>query len=298
MSEADGCLPTGWWKDQQVASILSECFGEHLIGLEVHYTAKAQPMYSLYTGFLLEVAGLHFWVTAGHVVNTLKQYLTNAEVANVRGGLVDGYQHPYGATIPVSLQDMPLHGPFGDLDLGIAILREGYVKPLLANPKVRPLNPLAWKGHESSTPDGYYLVGFPSARTALVELSRSEELLLCRGRCQVVCLPVERVSPKDKEQSGAFWNHPGAFYGRLIRREDSSGRPLESVLGMSGGPILSIECAPGRQFRYRLFGVQSAWLEPSGFIRGVPISALADLLAHALEASGDQGQEACQTGTL
>lgn len=261
-----------------IAAILAQCFGEHIVGLEVHYTMAGRPQYLLYTGVLLGIRDCHFWLTAGHVVDELMKLQESPAVENVRPGLVDGYDHAHAATIPVSLRDLHLLKPTAAVDFGFAFLREGYVAPLLANPGMRPVTPLIWRGHESSSPEGYYLVGFPNERTSLVEVSRTSTRMECRGRTQLVCLPLERVVPQGNEEPRGFWSHPGGFYGRLLHRTDSSGEPLSSIEGMSGGPILSIERTLQGQLKYRLFGIQATWLPRSGVLRGEPVSTIAALL--------------------
>src|SRR5262249_41998001 len=92
----------------------------------------------------------------------------------------------------------------------------------------------------------------------------------------VRALPVDYVSPVGRE--GLFWSHQHCIYGRVGREGASDAGNVESVKGVSGGPAVSIERTSKGHVRYRLFGLQSAWLSESRIVRIEPEATIAKML--------------------
>ena len=279
-----------WWKEERVARILAECFGEHLISLEVAFCLDGKSEYEVYTGFLLSLGVIHLWVTAGHVINRIGELLKHPEVKIVRAGLVDNYSREDAEAIPVSLEDLPVFSAEPHVDFGVAVLRKGYVDPITANPRFRPLTPIIWHRREEAEPEGYYIAGIPEEWVEVREIGRRGGEVLRKATMGIACVPVERIKRRTGEEPKDFWNHPGAFYGQLLPIHLENGVPLGSIKGMSGGPVFSIERTKDRQFKYYLFGIQSAWLASERIIRAAPIEhvegVINKLLAQVLEEFG------------
>lgn len=274
-----------WWKIEGVARTLAKCFAEHLVALEVAFLVDGKPGYDVYTGFMLRLGSIDLWVTAGHVIDRIRELLANSKVSIVRAGLLDGYDSDDAAAIPVHLESLPLFSAEPDLDFGVAFLREAYVAPIVANPRFRLLTPVVWHNHDKAEPEGYYIVGMPEEWVDVRDVGTRPGKVLRKATMGIACVPVERIEPTTGEEPQEFWHHAGAFYGRLLPIRSDDGTPLESVLGMSGGPVFSIERTKDDQFRYYLYGIQSAWLPSSRIIRATPIAHVADLvhegMAHA-----------------
>jgi hypothetical protein len=274
-------FPPDWWKMESVACTLAKCFAQHLVAIEVAFLSEGTPAHDFYTGFLLRWGPLDLWVTAGHVVARIRELLANPKVQILRAGLLDGYETEDAAAVPVALGDLPLFSAEPEFDFGAAGLREAYVAPILANPRFRPLTPAVWHNHERAQPEGYYIVGLPQEWVQVREVGTRTGELLSKATMGIACVPVER-DPAPTSEQGEFWGHPGAFYGRLCPVHNDDGSPLKRIEGMSGGPVFSIERTQDGQFRYYLFGIQSAWLPCSRVIRAAPISQVADLIRQAM----------------
>ena len=85
-----GAFPLDWWKSQGVANILAKCFAEHLVTLEVAFTVEGEPAHDACTGFLMRLGPIDLWMTAGHVIDQIRDILASPKVNVVRAGLLDG----------------------------------------------------------------------------------------------------------------------------------------------------------------------------------------------------------------
>jgi len=288
-------FPADWWKLPVVAETLAKCFAEHLVALEVAYLSDGRPAHAVFTGFLLRLALLDLWVTAGHVIETIRELLEHPRVRIIRAGLLDGYQQEGATTIPVPLADLPLFSTGAPLDFGTIALRKAYVAPIIGNPRFRPLTPVVWKNHDRAQAEGFYIVGMPAKWVEVREIGARPGEVLRKATMSIACIPVERIQPNSEAEPKDFWSHEGAFYGRLLPVAYDDGTPLDDIAGMSGGPVFSIERTDEGQFRYYLFGIQSAWLPASRIIRAAPIAQVADLIRRGMAYALDEGGERAET---
>lgn len=283
-------FPPDWWKAESVAGTLAKCFAEHLVALEVAFLCGGRPEHVVYTGFLLRFGPLDLWVTSGRMIGRIRRLLDHPKISVVRAGLLDGYDREGAKAVPVPIDDLPLFSAEPSLDFGTAFLREAYVAPITANPRFRPLTPVVWQNHEKAQPEGHYLVSMPKQWVEVRDMGTKPGEVLRRATMGIACIPVERIEPTGGEEPKKFWGHPGAFYGRLLPIRSDDGARLERIVGMSGGPVLSIERTEDGHFRYYLFGIQSAWLASRRIIRAASISHVASLIregtAYALEQPG------------
>ncbi len=300
-NEADGAveeileLPDDWWQEEVVAKTLSHSFSDHIVGIELMCTTPSGPKCEMMTGFLMQIDSLCLWITAGHTIEYFRDILTNTQVRLVSSKLVDNCKNRDAAGIPLSLTDDMMYSAGEDMDFGAIALRPGYAAPLLGNPGVRPLTPESWRGHESCKPEGYYLVGIPNEWCTSEEVRGSSEPLVSVARCEIACIPLIRIQPPKNAQPVEFWDDPSAFYAELLPITDNSNHTLESIKGMSGGPIVSIERTSDGQLKYRLFAVQSKWLGTSRMLRAEPIGRIIDVIAQGMEQAAiryrsDQGE--------
>ncbi len=279
-------LPDGWWKEDTVAKRLSGLFSSHIVGMLMPLVVEGKPRFSWFTGFLLQVADFTFWLTARHILEEIERLREDCSV-NVTGPRwVDSATPSDILGVPLDLNDIPLYKD-PEIDFGGIFIKPGYAAPLLAGSRVVCLTPEAWFGQEKASPEGYYLVGMPCewCEEEVVGSTKDHRIYQCSAT--VVCNPVEAIGSEDRSGNDDFWNHPEAFFGRVLEVTDENGRPLTSIKGMSGGPVLSIERTLEGRLKYRLVGIQSAWLPQSRILRAEPISKVADIIVSWFESIKD-----------
>ncbi len=274
--------PGDWWKDRAVCAILANLFQKHIVGLHVFSTQNGKRKDFIYTGFLLDFNGYHLWVTAGHVIGELETLLADDRFAIHGAEWCDGYPTPGAESIRVEISD--LHRcriEKGHIDVGLIWLRPNIVALLDANEGIQFVTPQIWTGNASSRPEGYFLVGVPDQFQETTVLGVAPNEVRTATRFPIVCLPVERIAPCDKNLGDEFWGYEDAFYGRVVDSEVQGLGEIDSIEGMSGGPLLSIERGKEGSLRYRLYAIQSCWKRSERIIRGTPIEFLDSELRRA-----------------
>ena len=282
--------PDHWWRSGRISAQLSHEFGDRIIVLGVAFTLDGEAHYEWFSGFLLKIDPMLFWLTAGHVIDHLLE-LRDAQFIRIdKVSWNDGYPNKEASVVPVSLDALPVYRD-QNIDFGAILIRPGFAAPLLANQNVRPLTPETWYGLEKAKPEGYYIVGFPEvfANTRCIGGDRGREDYVASA--PLVCLPMEPIERQVNGEPASFWEDPHALYGKLVPfSEGTTPENLANITGMSGGPVFSIERDPQGKLLYRLYGIQSVWLRTKRIIRAVPIRSVVEVIAKWFSAkSPDQG---------
>lgn len=274
-------LPNAWWKRGDVISVMSEWFSHHTIALQVIYEVNDQLHLSLATGFLLCYQDVLMWVTAGHVLKGIGGLFTS-ELYAVRSTHWLDNGGPEGAkSIPVDFHNLKKAAEVNaDFDIGVVAFGQLDGKAVWENCNNQWATDQIWKNNHLAKPDGFYLLGYPEEWSKM-EISTIDGVYRCKPSGTFVCIPLERIEPKPAQPPRDFWDHPGWFYGRILPVTYDDGQQLRSIEGMSGGPIFSVEATPDRQFRYRLFAIQSSWLPESRILRATPIDRVVELMDKA-----------------
>jgi hypothetical protein len=151
------------------------------------------------------------------------------------------------------------------MDFGVASLKNVFMS-LQANRELIPITEVGWQNYQNVNPDGHYLVGYPDEdwkpHSSISQIGRDFFIDLVTA---LVCVPVQKLARRPADDPKDFWNHPTSFYGEIMPLPD--GLNLDDIVGLSGGPILSIERTPEGELKYRLAGIQSAWLKGKRIIR-------------------------------
>ena len=157
------------------------------------------------------------------------------------------------------------------IDFGLIPLRDYYCFNLKAN-GVMPLPIAPWKSNCPPPFDSYVLLGLPDE-----ELDPHERMgargpqvgylmnLILVGVHALECPPADRVASLIPR-----------FAGVLL-----DGRQLDSVKGMSGGPILGISKVEGT-WHCSCVAVQGSWDEGRRLIYGTPVSIIVDRITELL----------------
>jgi len=167
-------------------------------------------------------------------------------------------------------------------DIGIVKFDELTIQNLKANKNLQWLDENMWENIDKAKPDGYYLVGTPNEMTK-TRIERVGNTFKGKSDIYIICVPVERIESDVQKEPKEFWNYPGFIFGRIIPVHKQSGEQLQSIEGMSGGLVFSVEIENIKKsgtsgIRYRLFGIQSSWLPESKIIRATPIEKIVGYL--------------------
>jgi hypothetical protein len=270
-------------------SSLSERFfktvGVHFVTMSCIYQppGRAEPKALLFSGFVAEVGGVWFYVTAGHILRDIRRSLT-------AGGQFDRWRFDdqtagnqfKGAAIPYAF-DVDNWGVIENneigLDYAILPLDTMYRLQLQAG-GVIPIGKVAW-GNYVEEHDQWALVGVPSETIAY------DQKTIITGR--IVVMPLERA----EEPAGAGRKAENQFYARL---KDMGN--VKDIDGMSGGPVFSLKRMKG-EWRYKVIGVQSSWYASTWTIAaclfsslGIALEPLVESAKAAMERCDDSGRDA------
>jgi hypothetical protein len=182
---------------------------------------------------------------------------------------------PSGIHVPFSLDSLQSYVS-GRIDFGAIWIREGFAAPLLANSTLKPLTPGVWQDCRYAKPDGHFIIGFPECWTAMQEVDRNNGIVNFSAGAYRVCIPVERLPFDQIGEPREFWDDDTAFYGRILSVKSNKGDDLQSVKGMSGGPLFSVGRVGDGKIGYRLDGIQVKWLPQQRIIKAEPINKVVE----------------------
>lgn len=265
--------PPDWWLDPRVRklllSVMTPSLGHLLINWENVDTGKRQPR--VYSGFFMGHRDYFFWVTAGHVIHEIQALLANPKFRVKEARLRDGrpLSDKFASSVPVSIEADQMLGidaeteeeAFG-LDFGILRLSPLVFAGLLSNPGTLFLPAEDSLGGGMEQAAGLYVIGAPGER---VRRASSIDV-----QFEIHCLPVRLLSNAPAE----LRQFPRSLYGKLVDLGPDND-PMNSIVGMSGGPVFAVEYRTEEEFGFRLVGIQSSWHRPTRQIR---VSSIVDVI--------------------
>lgn len=241
--------------------------GQHFVTLScVQRTpSDSEEKVFILSGFLVDVHGMWFYVTAGHILKRIRTAIESGSTFDVwrfddqtAGNRFKGVAVPYAFNIEDWLV-------IEDLDIGLdyaAVPIGGLYRAQLAAGGTKPIGRYAWGDHVTKH-DFWALVGVPSET---VDYDHETTI-----SAKVIVAPVTPADePKTAEQKAQ-----NQFYAKLA---DDSAQFVRDIDGMSGGPIFAITKSEGT-WKYTVIGVQSAWYRSIRTIAACPFSSF----GHALE---------------
>lgn len=266
-------LPANWWMSRKTSEVLIEWFGRHLIALYYSVSIDGIRRHEVYSGFVAELEDNLYWFTAGHVIDEIQSTLKLPNVTDPIIRWLDGYRTSEAASIPLS--DFTSNA-YSATKLGIDFgsIRIPFLEAQLirSNGRSQIFTTTSWKNAQRVKPEGYMLLGYPETARLIKETPLSDGTVLNAVTANQICLPVRRIRRRAKLTAiNEFWNGRGAFFGKILPYLGESEVYLDSVKGMSGGPLLSIERDPSNEIRYRLIGIQRSELRSELLIRVEPI---------------------------
>lgn len=249
--------------------------GRHFVSLScLQQPASGEPVVLLFSGFVADVAGEWFYVTAGHVLRRIEVAIRAGSTFDVwrlgdqtaAGGQFGHTAVPYDFKLDdwVVVEDQDQ-----GLDYAAAHI-SGLYRSLLEAGGVVALGKEAWSDHTSAFDDwGVFGIPFESVRYDGVTIIRARSVFVA-------------LEPADEPEL-AGGRADNQFFAKLV---DGSEAVVRNVEGMSGGPVFKFERTDAT-VRYGVIGVQSGWYQQSRVLAICPFSsfalALEGVLAPVLE---------------
>jgi hypothetical protein len=263
-------IPANWWQRADTVETLIKWFRWHVVGLFVKgHSGKDHPA-RLYSGFLVIFKEQLVWLTAGHVIDQVDEAL------NTPGFVVDEmrWMDTYTDTVEGIHSPAPVHyipprmmsWTKEGIDVGCIIVLGLDRVSLESNPNLHPLRLSSANALEGPPPDGYFVIGYPTALITHTVTPTSPNIATHSFAGSLACLPVNRVDPPDDPNRNEFWNRSYSIYAELLSFADRPNAVIPDIPGMSGGPLFSITWMPNGNMNYRIRGIQSSWLESARVI--------------------------------
>ena len=240
--------------------------GHHFVTLSCVQVVpgKAEELVHVFSGFVIDVLGVWFYVTAGHIPQRIRRAEQTGAKFDVwrLGDQTAGRRFDSGIPYAMDIEQwLVIEDEEQGLDYAVVVLGGLYRLQLEAG-GIEPIGSDAWGDHATEF-DQWALIGIPSESVAY-----DGKTII---NAKVVVAPLRLTEPP----AAAGEKVQNQFYGEL--KDDSAGI-VKDVDGMSGGPIFGLKKVEGT-WRYKVVGVQSAWYPRMRVIAACPISSL----AHALE---------------
>lgn len=274
-------LPRGWWKDSRHLLTLAEHLRNYVLVLGVLWEARGKGGQSdLFCGTLIQYRGLPHWVTAGHNLEQIEVLRADASKRLISARWYDN-PSPGVSGIPVSLADLA-YKRFPDtehIDLAVAWPRQNQWDLMRASPNYRPFTPIAWRLDPGLKSEGIYIVGFPTALRSSQIRSGPGKKREYSFEAKPICIPlVAAARPTRGTKDDPFWRHKHSYYARIPAHRTGAKVSLQSLRGVSGGPVVLVCRTEVGQTRYKLLGIQCGWLPEKRIVRIEPIQIVIKML--------------------
>jgi hypothetical protein len=253
--------------------------GKHFVTLSCvqHPRFDVPPKTLVFSGFVIDVEGEWFYVTAGHILRNIVTALAAGSSFSVwrfgdqtAGDLFKGVAVPYDFDAETWLV---LHDQELGLDYATVHVGDFYRRQLEAG-GVTAIGREAWSDHVTEF-DHWALVGIPSETVDY----DGETIITAR----VVITPLVPAA----EPPFAGKKVQNQFYAKPLNGSDAFFKDAD---GFSGGPVFALKKV-SNNWRYGVIGVQSAWYRSTGTLAICPFSSLGFALEEVVaEARHVQGQ--------
>jgi len=260
---------------EDLTSRVVKTVGKHFVTLSCvqHPPADAQPKTLVFSGFLIDILGEWFYVTAGHILRDIGTAIDAGSRFDVwrlddqtAGNHFSGKAVPYAFELK---QWFVLQDDSQGFDYAIVHIAAFYRRQLEAG-GATPIGRTIWSDHVVPA-DYWALMGIPS------ESVKYDGKSVIRAR--VVVAPLRPAQPPDLAKQKA----KNQFYGSPL---DGSEAVFEDADGFSGGPVFALKRVEGR-WCYGIIGIQSAWFRSSRIMAICPFTsfalALKPLVTEALD---------------
>lgn len=245
--------------------------GRHFVTLScVQQRSSSSERIHLFSGFVVDIAGEWFYLTAGHILRDLRLALQSGARFDVwrLGDQTAGHSFrnvgvPYAFDLEhwTVVENEELGLDYATVHLG------GLYRLQLEAGGVVPFGPDRWSDHTIAH-DHWALVGVPQESVAYDGKTNIT--------ARVVLAPLVPADPPEL----AGIRQENQFYAKLA--EGSEGF-VSDLAGMSGGPVAMAKYVEDEGWKYSIIGVQSGWYPNLRTIAACPIKSFTDALQPIVE---------------
>ena len=210
--------------------------------------------------FVVEIDGYWLLLTAGHVINGIKEAMKRGVVHDTFELQDQSAGHAFGSGVPYpfhandwAVLEIEARG----MDYAVALLPELVMQALKAG-GVRPITESVWGTASPDQMDDWLLIGIPS------ETLRSE------GTTYTLKLTLIPLVPTEAPSQQAEGRAENKLYATLRTQPGIDGAIVHDIGGMSGGPIFGVKTVNG-ELRYWVIGIQSGWYQGSRIASFCPL---------------------------
>jgi hypothetical protein len=222
----------------------------------------------VFSGFVIDISGGWFYVTAGHILRDLQAALDTGSTFDVwRLGDQSAGHNFKNTGVPYAFELdhwLVIENEEAGLDYATVYLGGLYRSQLEAG-GIAPFHLDAWSDH-TVPHDRWALVGIPAESVGY------DGKTLITARIVVAPLTATEAPPL----AGA--KEDNQFYARL---DDDPKGVVKDLVGMSGGPIVMLK--HDEFWKYSIIGVQSGWYPGLRTIAACPIRSFVDALQPIVE---------------
>jgi len=256
-------IPDDAWKSVETTNALLDVFSRHVIGLYISCDIEGSVNGYVYSGILVKLDENLFFLTAGHVIERIKNDI-NKLSRSLIFRWIEGECKGEFDTIPatISLNDL-IYINNDEYDFGFIKIDFLSSRCLIKDNKVTPVERTIWQNTEYARPDFYYLLGMP-AETNLDRGKNFNGTNYLEHETAMYCFPVELIPFEDNIVNKEIFHRKEDYYGKIYLNINGKS-VVNSIVGMSGGPLFSIEYR--ERLIYRLYGILESWDESKQIIR-------------------------------
>lgn len=216
----------------------------------------------VFSGFVMDVAGEWFYVTAGHILRDIRIALEAGSTFDIwrfgdqtAGNKFKDTAVPYG----FKLDDwFVLEDERSGLDYAIVHIGGLYRQQLEAG-GISALGKSAWSDHVAEH-DHWVLVGIPKETVAY-----DGKTVISARFVMTPLLQTDEVPQLANQRA------ENQFYAKLADNTESM---VADIVGMSGGPVFRLKNTNGT-WKYNVIGVQSGWYPSTRILAICPFSSFA-----------------------
>lgn len=252
---------------------VAKSIGRHFVTLScVQRRPESDAEYiHVFSGFVVAVRGLWFYMTAGHILRDIRTALEGGSTFDVwRFGDQTAGNRFQDTAIPYAF-DVEQWFVLEDAETGLdyaAVNIGGLYRKLMEAGGVTALDKNAWGDHLSEH-DHWVLAGIPKETVSYDGVS----IISAR----FVVAPLTSIEAPEFAGRKA----ENKFYAKLA---DNSERFVNDIVGMSGGPVFTLLLVD-ETWKYKVIGVQSAWYPSNRVVAVCPFAAFGEALEAEIEAA-------------
>jgi len=241
-------------------------FCRHLVSLcgwyyplDSNEEPTGQIQFFSFSGFVFSIRGKWCWVTAGHILNDLEQFISDKKIKVTKYALIDyfGLNVVSYDPIPFDYERVPKFYMYDDeagLDFGLVALSPYYQKLLEAN-NIVPVSEENWIYQHKVEFDQHIMLGLPEVFiTTKPSISETDDQII--SDVSPVMIYITRLNEIPD-------NLPKKQFPRFIGKI-SDDCPLDNIKGMSGSPVFGFD---KKGDKYWIVAVQSTKLNSGDLSR-------------------------------